>query len=589
MQSTGTANTPRGIAYKWIALSNTTLGVLMVAINSTSLIIALPAVFRGIQVNPLAPGQTGLLLWVLLGFNVATTVFLVAFGRISDSKGRVFMYNMGFAVFTLGSILLSFTWGKGLGGEWQLIIFRFLQGLGGAFLFANSTAIITDAFPLRERGFALGLNQLAAIGGAVIGIVLGGILAAVSWRSVFLINVPVGLAGTIWAYIALRETSAERPPLRLDWGGNLTFGLGVLGVLLGLTYSIMPYKTHATGWSAPFVQASLFGGLALLIAFVIIEHYVDDPMMDLSLFKIWPFTAGNFAGLLASVARGGLTFMLIIWLQGIWLPLHGVSFANTPLQAGIDTLPQMVGFLVAGPLSGKLSDRYGARWFGMVGMLVAAGGFWMINTLPYDFSYWNFAFWIFVLGAGQGLFSAPNSAAIMNSVPPRMRGVASGMRATFMNAGMMLSMGIFFTMMISSLSKTLPTEFIRRLSAFNLPPDVIQRVAHLPPIASLFGALLGYNPMATLLAPDRHRLSASSWSQITGHTFFPHLIGPSFMTALHLVFFFSFIMSLVAALTSALRGKTRWGYDEVEAAKPDTREENREERRESLKVEPSSR
>ncbi|PSR34867.1 MAG: MFS transporter, partial [Sulfobacillus thermosulfidooxidans] len=353
----------------------------MAAINGTSVIIALPAIFRGIHVNPLAPGQTGLLLWVLMGFNVATTILLVSFGRLSDSYGRVRLYNLGFAVFTLGSILLSITWGHGTAGEWQLIIFRVVQGIGGAFLFANSAAILTDAFPTNERGFALGLNQVAGIGGAVIGIVLGGLMAAINWRWVFLINVPFGLLGTIWAYVALKESGRPRSPLRLDWIGNITFAVGLLGVLLGLTYSIQPYGHHATGWSSPFVLISLIGGLVLLAIFVVTEMYIKEPMFNMRLFGNQAFSAGNIAGLLAAVARGGLQFMLIIWLQGIWLPLHGVSFVNTPLQAGIDTLPQMVGFLIAGPVSGRLSDRFGARWFGLAGMLVAATGFLWLTSL----------------------------------------------------------------------------------------------------------------------------------------------------------------------------------------------------------------
>lgn len=339
----------------------------MATINTTSLIIALPAVFRGIHVNPLAPGETGLLLWVLLGFNVATTILLVSFGRLSDTYGRVRLYNMGFAVFTIGSILLSLAWGKGTAGEWQLIIFRFIQGIGGAFLFANSTAILTDAFPQNERGFALGLNQVAAIGGSVIGLVLGGLLATVQWRAVFLINVPVGLFGTVWAYIALKEIVVQRTRSRIDWIGNLTFAAGILGVLLGLTYSIMPYGGHPTGWASPFVRVALVAGIVLLVVFVLVEHYVKEPMFRLGLFRSQAFSAGNIAQLLTAVARGGLSFMLIIWLQGIWLPLHGVSFANTPLEAGIDTIPQMVGFLVAGPTAGACPIGLGRVGSGLSG------------------------------------------------------------------------------------------------------------------------------------------------------------------------------------------------------------------------------
>ena len=557
-----------GIDYKWIALSNTTLGILIAAINGTSLIIALPAVFRGIHVNPLAPGATGLLLWVLLGFNVATTILLVAFGRISDSYGRVKLYNLGFAVFTVGSILLSLTWGLGTAGEWQLIIFRFVQGIGGAFLFANSSAILTDAFPSNERGFALGLNQIAGIGGAVIGIVVGGLLATVSWRAVFLINVPFGILGTIWAFIALRESGRERPPLRMDWPGNITFALGLLGVLLGLTYSIEPYKTYSTGWHSPFVLTSLIGGLVLLIAFVIIENYSSDPMFNLSLFKSRAFSAGNVAGLLGAVARGRLMFMIIIWLQGIWLPIHGVSFAHTPLQAGIDTLPQMVGFLLAGPLSGRLSDRFGARWFGMAGMVLSALGFFLLNTLPVIFPYWSFAFYLFLIGAGMGLFASPNSAGIMNSVAARYRGVASGMLSTFMNAGQMLSMGVFFTIVITVLTTRLPHALFKGLVRVHLPVAVAAKISHLPPISALFSALLGYNPMKVILGPaGLALLSPSSRAQVVSRFFFPDLIARPFMHALSVVFLFAMGMSLIAALASVLRGEHFVFVDE-EAAKP---------------------
>ncbi|MCY0869044.1 MAG: MFS transporter, partial [Firmicutes bacterium] len=406
-----TAGQKRGTAYKWIALSNTTLGVLMATINSSILIIALPVIFRGIDVNPLANGQTGLLLWVLLGFNVATTVLLVSFGRLSDMFGRVKLYNLGFAIFTVGSVLCAITWSHGEAAEIELIIFRIIQGIGAAFLFSNSAAILTDAFPKDQRGLALGLNQIAAIGGSVIGLVVGGLLAATGeWRWIFLVNVPVGLFGTVWAYIALREIGKPNRSVKIDVWGNLTLGVGITALMIGLTYGIMPYGTHTMGWTSPLVLIGLIGGAALLIAFVFVELYVDDPMFNMSLFKIRAFTAGNLSSLLGSLARGGLMFMLIIWLQGIWLPLHGVSFQNTPLQAGIDTLPQMVGFLIAGPLSGYLSDRYGARYFSTGGMLLSAIGFGLMTTLTADFNYWTFATYLFIIGFGMGLFASPNSA-----------------------------------------------------------------------------------------------------------------------------------------------------------------------------------
>ncbi|MCY0909826.1 MAG: MFS transporter [Sulfobacillus thermotolerans] len=540
--------------YKWIALSNTTLGVLMAALNGSILIIALPVIFGGLKVNPLMGNQTSLLLWVLLGFNVATTVFLVTFGRLSDIFGRVKLYNLGFMIFTFGSILCSVTWSKGTAGEIELIIFRLVQGVGGAFLFANSAAILTDAFPSNQRGLALGLNQIAAVGGAVIGLVVGGLLAATGeWRWIFLVNVPVGVVGTIWAYIGLREVKRQKTSSSLDLLGNATLGLGILGIMLGLTYGIMPYGTHSMGWHSPFVMASLIMGVLMLVAFVIVEMTVKEPLFHLNLFRIPAFSLGNFSNFLAALARGGLQFMLIIWLQGIWLPLHGVSFAHTPLQAGIDTLPQMVGFLAAGPVSGWLSDRFGARFFATIGMGLSALGFYLLNTLPVDFHYAQFAVYLVIVGVGMGLFASPNSAVIMNSIPVEYRGVGSGMRATFMNAGQMMSMGVFFSIVIAGLASRLPTALRVGLTAQGLPPSIVAKVAALPPTSSLFAALLGYNPLQSMLPHQvLEALPKARVATITGHAFFPNLIGPSFMHGLSLAFVISLFLSLASAIASVL-------------------------------------
>lgn len=543
--------------YKWVALSNTTLGVLMASINGTILIIALPAIFRGIQVNPLDPSQASLLLWVMLSFNVATTILLVTFGRISDSYGRVRLYNAGFAIFTVGSVLCSVVPGLGTAGEWQLIAFRFLQGIGGAFLFANSSAILTDAFPATERGLALGLNQIAAIAGGVIGLILGGVLSAVDWRLVFLVNVPIGVVGTVWACVALREQVTAREPARLDLLGNLAFGLGMLGVLGGLTSGIIPYGGHAMGWTSPLVRLATIGGVALLAFFVWLEGRVVRPLLDLRLFRIRAFATGNAAAFLASVARGGLQFMVIIWLQGVWLPLHGVNYVNTPLEAGIDTIPQMVGFLLSGPLSGRLSDRLGARYLGFVGMLVTALGFVLLALLPVDFGYWQFAAYLFVIGVGMGIFASPNASAVMSSVPALYRGAASGTLATFQNAGMLMlmSMGLFFTIVITGMSDHLHTALTSGLAAFALPPALVHGLSALPPTATLFAALLGYNPMAHLIPfAVLHALPAAQAATLVGERFFPSLIGGTFMLALRQVFLFAMLVSAAAGVASLLRG-----------------------------------
>src|SRR4029077_13512163 len=263
--------------YKWVALSNTTLGMLMATINSSILLIALPDIFRGIGIDPLAPGNTSYLLWLILGFLVVMAVLLVSLGRLGDIYGRVRMFNLGFAVFTAFSILLSVTWMHGSAAALWLILMRVGQGVGGALIFANSSAILTDAFPANERGLALGVNSIAAIAGSFIGLVLGGVLAPISWRLIFLVSVPVGIVATVWSYHSLRELG-QRRPARIDWWGNATFALGLIGLMIGITYGIQPYGGHTMGWTSPFVLTMLLGGLALLVVFCVIERHVEDPM-----------------------------------------------------------------------------------------------------------------------------------------------------------------------------------------------------------------------------------------------------------------------------------------------------------------------
>jgi EmrB/QacA subfamily drug resistance transporter len=544
---------PHSDRYKWIALSNTTLGVFMALLDSSIVIISLPAIFRGIKLNPLAPGNIGYLLWILMGYLVVIAVLVVTFGRIGDIFGRVRMYNLGFLVFTVGSILLSLTWSTGTAGATELIVFRIVQGVGGALLFANATAILTDAFPAEQRGMAMGVNLIAGITGSFIGLLVGGVLASIDWRLVFWVNVPFGIFGTIWAYAKLRELG-QRNPGRIDWLGNLTFGAGLIMVLVGITYGIQPAGGHTMGWTSPFVLTLLIGGLALLGLFVVVERRVEQPMFDLRLFSIRAFTFGNIASLLSSMGRGGLQFMLVIWLQGIWLPLHGYAFVDTPLWAGIFMLPVTAGFLVSGPLSGWLSDRYGARPFATGGMVLASVTFVALLTLPANFSYPSFALLLLANGIGFGLFAAPNTTGIMNSVPARERGAASGMRATFQQSGMLLSIGVFFSLMIVGLAATLPTVLRDALVAHQVPAPVAERAAHLPPVASLFAAFLGYNPIRTLLGPALGSVPHAQVAFLTGKTFFPRLISGPFIHGLRIAFTASAVMCAIAAVASWLRG-----------------------------------
>ncbi|WP_072805383.1 MFS transporter [Rhodococcoides yunnanense] len=558
--------------YKWITLSNTTLGVLMATINSSIVIISLPAIFRGIHLDPLAAGNVSYLLWLLMGFLLASAVFVVTFGRMGDIYGRVKVYNLGFVVFTASSVLLCFDFfDQGAGALW-LIGWRVVQGVGGAMLMANSTAILTDAFPSRQRGMALGINQVAAVAGSFLGLIIGGVLSEWDWRAVFWVSVPLGLLGTLWSYKSLHELG-QRGTGTIDWLGTVTFAVGLTALLTGITYGIQPYGDSTTGWSNPWVLAAVFGGLAVLGLFCWVESVVAQPMFHLALFKNRAFGFGNLAGLMASVGRGGLQFMLIIWLQGIWLPLHGFDYESTPLWAGIYLLPLTVGFLAAGPISGILSDRFGARPFATGGSLLVAATFLLMLVIPVDFDYWVFALLVFLNGVGSGLFSSPNTAAIMSSVPADQRGAASGMRATFFNSGTALSIGIFFSLMIIGLSTTLPDAMLEGLTAQGVPSDIAQNVAALPPVGSLFAAFLGFNPIQELLGASGTLGQPGVNSDVlVGQSFFPNLISGPFHSGLIVVFVAAAAMMIIGAIASALAGG-RYVHDEreelAEAAKVD--------------------
>ena len=539
--------------YKWVALSNTTLGVLMATINSSIVLIALPDIFRGIGLNPLTPGNSSYLLWMIMGFLVATAVLVVSFGRVGDIYGRVKMFTLGFAIFTMFSVLLSVTWMTGGEAATWLIFMRIGQGVGGAFIFATSAAILTDAFPSDQRGLALGVNAVAAIAGSFIGLVLGGLLGPVSWRLVFLVSVPVGLFGTLWSWWKLEDLGV-RKPARIDWWGNVTFAVGLIAVLVAITYGIQPYGGHPMGWTNPKVIVGMVGGMAVLAGFVAIEMRTTDPMFKLGLFRIRAFSAGCIATLLASLGRGGLMFMLIIWLQGIWLPLHGYSFSQTPLWAGIYMLPLTVGFLIAGPTSGWLSDRYGARPFATGGMLVAALAFFLLELLPVNFTYWAFAGLLLLIGMAMGLFASPNQAGIMNSLPADGRGAGAGMATTFQNSAIVLSIGVFFSLMIIGLAGSLPGTLHSGLVAQGVPPADATRISHLPPVGLLFASFLGYNPMQQLLGPVLPHLSHHQAAYLTGRSYFPALMSGPFSDGLHEAFDFAIGACLIAAGASWFRG-----------------------------------
>ncbi len=540
--------------YKWIALSNTTLAVLLATLDASITLIAMPDIFRGIHLDPLIPSNSFYLLWMILGYLVVSSVLIVSLGRLGDIYGRVRIYNLGFVIYTVASLLLAVDWMTGKAGADYLIAFRIVQGVGGACLLANAAAIITDAFPANQRGMALGINNIVGVSGLFVGLLLGGLLAPIDWRLVFLISVPVGLFGTVWAYLKLEERSKPRPA-SIDWWGNVTFALGLILAMVAVTYGIRPYGGDPTGWGSPRVLALLAGSALSLALFAAIELRVAEPMFRLALFRIRAFTFGSLSTFLAAIARGGLLFMLIIWLQGIWLPLHGYSFTETPLWAGIYMLPLTVGILVAGPVSGLLSDRFGARPFATGGMLGAALSFALLMLLPIDFTYWVFALVLLFNGISMGMFAAPNRAAVMNSLPPGDRGAGGGMNQTFQNSAQVLSIGIFFTLLVIGLASSLPAAMSSGLQAHGLSAAAAHHASHAPPISVLFAAFLGYNPIQHLVGPEAlAALSAHAQASITSPTFFPHLISTPFQDGLHTAFIFAIVACLVAAAASSLRG-----------------------------------
>ena len=549
------------VQYKWVALSNTTIGMLMASIDMTIVLIAMPAIFNGIKIDPFSSFQY--LLWIMFGYSIVTATLLVTFGRLSDMFGRVKLYNLGFAIFTVGSILLSVTPNTGHTGAIELIVFRIVQGVGAAFLFSNSGAIITDAFPENERGKALGINQLAFLAGSLIGLVLGGVLAVYDWRLVFLVSVPVGVIGTVWSYWKLKEQNIVRKKQKLDVWGNIAFGAGLTLILVGITYGLTPYGSSPMGWSNPWVVASLFSGSALLVAFPFIEQHVEQPLFNLDLFKNRQFATANIATFLSAIARGGIMIMLVVLLQGIWLPLHGFSYDSAPFWAGIFMLPMSIGIALTGPLSGWLSDKHGARILATVGMIITGVAFLAFTLLPANFDYLSFAIILLVMGLGNGIFMSPNMASVMNSCPAEHRGAASGMRSTLQNCGQTISQAIFFGIIIISLNATLPAALATSVTNAGASTQIATVFSHTPASGALFAAFLGYNPIGTLLQGIGPAITASipphTLTVLKGQAFFPNAIASPFMTALTEAFVIAAVLCFMAAIFSALRGKNN-GY-----------------------------
>jgi EmrB/QacA subfamily drug resistance transporter len=408
--------------YKWITLSNTTIGTLMASLDRNIVLIALPTIALDLHTSFFT------LIWIVLVYWLVTASVLLNFGRLSDMFGRVKLYNMGFALFTLGSGLCSIS----QTGE-QLILFRIIQALGAAFLFSNSAAIITDTFGEHERAKALGLNQMSIVIGSVIGLVFGGFLTSyLGWRSIFWVNLPIGIFATIWSYAKLRELGTIRKE-KIDWLGNATFAGGLFMILLGVTFANFRINLFE-------ISLSIIGGFFLLVLFIIIEKKVYRPMFDLSLFKIRLFTGGNIAIFLNALARGAFTLIMSFYLQGPSMRLNS-------LDAGIYLIPVSIALAAFAPLSGWLYDKYKLRIFTSVGLLVSAAGFFILTRIGVTTSFYEIIIPLIMIGAGMGIFASPNRASIMNSVPPPRRGVSAAISTTFVMVGNSFSIGLVFLIM----------------------------------------------------------------------------------------------------------------------------------------------
>ncbi len=540
--------------YKWTVLVNTTLGGLMGSINMTIVLISLPTIFRGLNINPTAPGEFVILLWVMMGYSIILATLLVTFGRLSDIYGRTRLYTLGFIIFTLGSILSSIIPdnSKNLGAE-MLIAFRMIQAVGGGLLMVNSTALITDSFGPSERGRALGINQISFIAGSLIGLIAGGLLASTNWHLVFIVSVPFAVAGSLWSVFKLKQT-ATREKVPMDIAGNIGLGGGLVLLSLGFTYALVPYGTSSMGWGSPWVLASFVVGVALLVAFVFIELKVKYPLFNLQLFRIRAFSYGNFANFMSSLGRGAIMFLVVIWLQGIFLPLHGFSYSSTPFWAGIYMLPMMAGFIALGPIGGMLTDKYGARVFATTGMIIVAVSLYLLTLLPYNFTVWQFELILLMNGIGSGLFAAPNTTAVMNSLPFESRGAGSGMRTTFNNIGQTISMAIFFSIAITIFSDKLPSSLYQTSISIGLPAELAGALSKIPPSGALFAAFLGINPAMSLPQSMLNLVPPAALRSLMSLTFFPNAIGPSFIIGLKDSLYVAIVLSLAGAVLSALSG-----------------------------------
>lgn len=457
--------------------------MLLATINSGTLIIALPDLERSLHTSLLE------LVWVILVYMIASTVLVLSAGRLSDQFGRKQAYVLGFVAFAAASLGAGFA-----ANGTQLIIWRILQGIGGAFLFANSAAIVTDAFPRRQLGVAMGTNTMVAAVGLVIGPVLGGALVAISWHWVFWFNVPFGLAGAAWAWLVLRELTGRAQDTAFDAAGTLTFLVGLTGLVFGIS------KGGISGWSSPIVIGGLIAAAVCLPLFVVIEHRHPQPMLDLTIFRNRLFSAAAAAAFLNGLSRFALMFVFVFYFQGVQ--------GDSPILAGLKLAPLALGMLIASPPAGIWADRRGSRALASLGMLVTAAGLALMTTLGRDTSYWASGVYLFIVGVGSGMFNSPNTAAMMGTVRPHRRGIASGARILIQNTGAVLSIAFVIAIVTSSVPRTVLfavfSGLTNHLSTAQLDPFVANMHTALWCLTavSILGAVVSYARPKHAPAPE---------------------------------------------------------------------------------------
>jgi MFS family permease len=536
-------------------LVNSFLGSLMASMTMSAIIIALPDILRGIGVNPMSPLGFASMMWLMFSYPLMVAVAVPIVGRLSDMYGRGKMFTIGDAIFTVMSTLLGIVPGYGSVAVAQMIAYRFVQGLGGSMMFTNSAAIITDVYPPHRRGVAMGIVSIAFSAGSIIGLVVGGVLAVVNWRLVFLVNTPIGIASTAWAYVTVYRLPLGLRRVRVDYLGASMLAASLVLLLLGITFGMLPSGNSMMSWGSPMVLGLIGGGLLLMALLIPVEMRTGEPILKINLFRIRPFTFGVLSALFLFLAQGANIFVLSLLLQAIYLPMHGVPYSETPLLAGIYLIPSSIANAVFAPVGGRLINRFGARVVSTIGAVLLGVSFELLTLLSLNFNYTLFAADLFLMGTGSGLFQSPNLVSIMSSVPQEDRSAASGLRASMQNIGLLMSFAVFLTLILVGSATALSTSISSALIKVGVPSDVVSELTRIPPAYALFAAFMGYDPMKFLMSQAGVDLPGSVYAAVTKPTFFPSAIAPAMATGFIYAYHIAAIMAFTAAVFSYLRGR----------------------------------